>query len=151
MMVLALHPVQRRGIYPNEAQMVPNPSKNATSIKRLRFKPLERGVRPPQLLFPLHRKSLHILLADIVAFTHRLPLVRDVPSIEPSLDVARLALSSLTDVLAPNVLVPWSNGPIDVVVLACKAILARIAEGIGFITPVAPEVEPRCRRLRIQC
>ncbi len=54
----------------------------------------------------------------------------------------RIALPSLTQLLPPQMLEPWSQRPIHIMILAHKFILAIIINGIEFIAPVAVEEEP---------
>lgn len=48
--------------------------------------------------------------------------------------------------VAAKVLKSRANGPVHVVILASKAILSTISQRIEFITPMAVEIEPFCRR-----
>lgn len=48
--------------------------------------------------------------------------------------------------VATEVLKSRADGPVHVVILASKAILSTISQRVEFITPMAVEIEPFCRR-----
>jgi hypothetical protein len=63
-----------------------------------------------------------------------------------------LALSSaLADVLSVETVVFWSWRATNVVILTSEAILTRVFRWVSFVSPMAEEVEPASRRVRVQC
>ena len=64
-------------------------------------------------------------------------------SIQPILNDTRIRVPPLTDLLPPQVLEPWPERTVHIMVLSCKPILPFVAQLIKLVAPMAGKVEPR--------
>lgn len=80
-------------------------------------------------------------IRPIIAFAQSRPNSNRA-SIELIFDIARIAVATLACFSSPQVLEPWAKWTTDVMILAGKAVLSRIAQWVEFVAPFSCKIKP---------
>lgn len=95
----------------------------------------------------LVEEPLQVFLAVLISATYSHPSSSTISLVNPVLYHTGVRGLTLAHLAPAEVLKPWPQRPIDIVVLAGKSILTSVTKRIELVSPMAIEEEPFLRRI----